>query len=249
MLIRIGATFLIALGVSVSLSAESIEGTAIIRKRLTKPRVTASLPLYARGTPVELDSDSETDPLVYERSRVAVYVEGSYPAPATGKSAAVAKMEQTGRRFSPELLVIEAGSRVSFPNGDPIFHNVFSLSKAKTFDLGNYSKGDTRLVTFSQPGIVYVNCHLHSNMTGTIVVAPNRWHTTLDRNGSFVLEDMPPGTYTVVAWHKAAGFFRQEVRIVPGRVGKVEFLIPVDENGRRLDQSNKGAATLKSTLR
>jgi plastocyanin len=245
-LIHSGAALLIALGLSVPLAAESIEGTVIIKKRLTKPRVTASLPLYARGTPVELDSDAQTDPLVYERSRVAVYVEGSFPAsPATP----LAKMEQTGRRFSPELLVVEAGSRVSFPNGDPIFHNVFSLSKPKTFDLGNYPKGDTRVVTFSQPGIVYVNCHLHSNMTGTIVVAPNRWHTGVDRTGAFVLDNMPPGAYTLVAWHKAAGFFHQQVRIVPGQVARVEFLIPVDENGRRLDQSSPGPATLKSTLR
>ena len=234
MLIHSGAALLIALGVCVSLPAESIEGTVIIKKRLTRPRVTASLPLYARGTPVELDSDPATAPLAYERSRVAVYVEGSFPpSPATPP----AKMEQAGRRFSPELLVVEAGSRVSFPNSDPIFHNVFSLSKPKIFDLGNYPKGDTRLVTFSQPGIVYVNCHLHSNMTGTIVVAPNRWHTTVDRNGAFVLDDMPPGEYTVVAWHKAAGFFRRQVRIVAGQVGKVEFLIPIDENGHRLDQS------------
>jgi plastocyanin len=233
-LIHNGAAVFIVLSLSVSLPAASIEGTVVIKKRLTKPRVTASLPLYERGTPVELDSDPATDPLAYERSRVAVYVEGSFPpSPASP----VAKMEQTGRRFSPELLVIEAGSRVAFPNGDPIFHNVFSLSKPKIFDLGNYPKGDTRVVTFSQPGIIYVNCHLHSNMTGTIVVAPNRWHTTVDRSGAFVMDDMPPGTYTVVAWHKAAGFFREAVRITPGQVGKVEFLIPVDENGRRLEQS------------
>jgi hypothetical protein len=143
-------------------------------------------------------------------------------------------MEQTNRRFSPETLVIEAGAKVSFPNHDPIFHNVFSLSGPKTFDLGNYPKGDTRVVMFPEPGIVYVNCHLHPNMTATIVVAPNRWNTRVDREGQFELQDVPPGKYTIVAWHKAAGFFRQTVEVAAGRDERVEFLIPIDENGRTL---------------
>jgi hypothetical protein len=144
-------------------------------------------------------------------------------------------MEQTNRRFSPDTLVIQAGSQVSFPNLDPIFHNVFSLSKSKTFDLGYYPKGQTRLVTFSAPGIVYVDCHLHPNMAGTIVVTPNRWNTKADQDGRFVLKDVPPGNYTIVAWHKVAGFFRQQVQIVAGRDERVEFLIPIDENGLKIE--------------
>ena len=89
-------------------------------------------------------------------------------------------MEQQNRRFAPDLVVIPAGSSVSFPNFDPIFHNVFSLSKAKSFDLGNYSKGQTRMVTFPKPGIVAVYCHLHPNMAGTIVVTPNQWGVRVD---------------------------------------------------------------------
>jgi polysaccharide lyase family 4-like protein len=138
-------------------------------------------------------------------------------------------------------VVIQAGSKVSFPNNDPIFHNFFSLSGPKTFDLGNYPKGDTRMVMFPDPGIVYVNCHLHPNMTGTIVVAPNRWNTQADREGRFALQDVPPGKYTIVAWHKAAGFFRQTVVVAEGRDENVEFLIPIDESGRAIE-SQKVAA-------
>jgi plastocyanin len=200
------------------------------------------VPLYERGTAVDLGADRETDPLAFERSRVAVYLEGQFPQGASGAPAEpVAKMEQTNRRFSPETLVIQAGSKVSFPNNDPIFHNVFSLSGPKTFDLGNYPKGDTRIVAFPEPGIVYVNCHLHPNMSATIVVAPNKWNTPVDRDGQFELQDVPPGKYTIVAWHKAAGFFRRTVEITAGRDEHVEFLIPIDENGRTLESQRRDA--------
>jgi plastocyanin len=236
-----GLTVLIVSGaVNGCLYSQNIEGTIVIKQKLTKRRVTAPVPLYERGPTVELNADSEEDPLAFERSRVVVYLEGRFPQPVPA-SQAVAKMEQRNRRFFPEVLAIQAGSQVSFPNLDPVFHNIFSLSAAKTFDLGNYSKGDTRLVTFSEPGIVYVNCHLHSNMAATIVVAPNRWYSMADRDGKFTLRDVPPGKYTIVAWHKAAGYFRQQVQIAPGRTEHVEFLIPFDENHRRLESSRTAA--------
>jgi plastocyanin len=225
--------------------AERIEGTIVIRKKLTKRRVTAEVPMYQRGPAVELSAEKEEDPLAFERSRVAVYLEGRFPAGASTaerpSEKPTLKMEQMNRRFSPEMLVIQAGSRVSFPNNDPIFHNVFSLSGPRTFDLGNYPKGDTRVVAFPDPGIVYVNCHLHPNMTATIVVAPNKWNTQADRDGQFALRDVPPGEYTIVAWHKAAGFFRQTVVVAAGGNERVEFLIPIDENGRAIE-SRKLAA-------
>lgn len=224
------------------LPAQNIEGVIVVRRKLTKRRVTASVPLYERGTAVGLDVDTETDPLAFERSRVAIYLEG----PASSKAVSnepPAVMEQINRRFSPETLVIEAGSKVSFPNEDPIFHNVFSLSSPKTFDLGNYPKGDTRIVSFPEPGIVYVNCHLHPNMSAAIVVTPNRWHAKADRDGHFVLRDVPAGKYTIVAWHKTAGFFRQQVQVTADQTEQVEFLIPVDENGHRLETGQLQAQT------
>ena len=258
MLTRGAGLLFISLALSASLSAESIEGTVVIKKKLTKPRVTASVPLYERGPIVELDSDKDADPLAFERSRVVIYLEGRFPSePAANEAVAngvvangaVVKMEQSNRRFSPDTLVIQAGSKVSFPNLDPIFHNVFSLSGPKTFDLGNYPKGDTRLVAFPEPGIVYVNCHLHPNMAATIVVAPNRWNTKADLEGRFALHDVPPGKYTIVAWHKAAGFFRQQVQIVAGRDENIEFLIPLDENGRKLEPRTHDAPALESQRR
>jgi hypothetical protein len=112
---------------------------------------------------------------------------------------------------------------------DPIFHNVFSLSRTKSFDLGNYSQGETRVVTFTEPGVVVVNCHLHPNMAAVVFVTPNRWNTKADRDGHFSLREVLPGRYTVVAWHKAAGYFRKEIEVGAGRTANVEFLIPWSE--------------------
>ena len=138
-------------------------------------------------------------------------------------------MEQQNRRFSPDLVVIPAGSSVSFPNFDPIFHNVFSLSKAKSFDLGNYSKGQTRMVTFPKPGIVAVYCHLHPNMTGTIVVTPNQWGVRVDAAGQYTLANVPPGKYTVVAWHKTGGTFRKTIEVTASRDAVADFFVPLAE--------------------
>ena len=213
----------VSLMAGLALRASEIEGTVVIQRRLTKRKVTSSADLYQRGTAVELGSDKEQDALAYERSHVVVYLEGNLPSEKL-----TAELNQQDRRFFPDLVVIPAGSSVSFGNLDPIFHNVFSLSKAKSFDLGNYPKDQKRLVTFPNPGIVFVDCHLHPNMSAAIVVTPNRWSTRADASGRFVLSGLGPGTYTIVAWHRAAGFFRKTVRITEGAVANVEFVIPLD---------------------
>src|SRR6185369_994412 len=152
-----------------------------IERKLTRRNVTASAGMYQRGVAVAVGNDTEEDPLAFERSHVAVYREvASGAAPAGSPKASI---EQKDRRFAPDLVVIPAGSAVAFPNFDPIFHNVFSLSKVKSFDLGNYPNGQSRTVTFPAPGLVAVYCHLHSNMSATIVVAPNRWATKADGKG------------------------------------------------------------------
>ena len=226
MLGRVLSSALLILTVGAFLRANDIDGTIVVQHKLTKRKVTAPADLYQRGAAVKLGADQEQDPLDYERSHVVVYVEGDLPSgPIT------AELSQEDRRFSPDLVVVPAGSTVSFPNMDPIFHNVFSLSKAKSFDLGNYPQGKTRTVVFPKPGIIFVDCHLHPNMSAVIVVTPNRWSTKADASGRFVLPDLPPGTYTVVAWHKTAGFFRKTVRVTDAGNAALEFLIPLAEDG------------------
>src|SRR5437763_12132243 len=204
--LRIFTGMLMALAGPALVRAADIEGTVIIRHKLTKRKVTPSVIAYERGVAVEPGPSDGGDPLAFERAHVAVYLDGplaSKPVTAT--------IEQNHRQFLPDMLVISAGSTVSFPNLDPIFHNVFSLSQPKTFDLGNYPKDQTRRVTFPKPGIVFVNCRLHPNMTATIVVSPNQWNTKADAAGRFTLANVSPGSYHIVAWHKKAGFFGQMI--------------------------------------
>src|ERR1700722_18902457 len=208
MWIKLGSCALAAAAV---LAGADIHGTIVIDRKLSRHNVTASVGMYQRGVAVELGADGDADPLEFERSHVAVYLEGGPKSPAA--EFPKASIEQRDRRFVPDLVVIPAGATVAFPNFDPIFHNVFSLSKAKSFDLGNYREGQSRLVTFPVPGLVAVYCHLHSNMAASIVVAPSRWAVRVDKDGVFSLKDVPAGTYTVVAWHKTAGTFRKTVTI------------------------------------
>lgn len=216
-----------ALLASFALQAGSVDGLIVIKRKLTKRNVTPSASIYQRGTAVPLGAnDADDDPLSFERSRVVVYIEGRG---TSSKSATVATLEQKDRRFVPDLLVVPAGSTISFPNQDPIFHNVFSLSKAKTFDLGYYPKDQSRKVVVSEPGIVFVNCHLHPNMAASIVVTPNGWATRAGRDGHFNIPDVAPGKYEVVAWHKAAGFFRQTVQVGAGGSSSVQFFIPLGD--------------------
>lgn len=109
---------------------------------------------------------------------------------------------------------------------------MFSLSKAKSFDLGSYDKGTSRTVVFPKPGIVEVFCHLHPNMAATVVVTPNRLYARPDVSGQYQIPDVPPGHYTIVAWHKSAGFFRKQITIEAGHDGSVDFFIPLEENAK-----------------
>jgi plastocyanin len=222
---------LLILVCGISLRAGDIEGTIIVQHKLTKRNVTATASLYERGVSIGLGADHAEDPLAFERTHVVIYLEGE-----ASPDKVVRVLGQKDRRFSPDLVVVPVGSTVSFPNFDPIFHDVFSLSKAKSFDLGNYPQDHTRTVTFTKPGTVFVNCHLHANMAAVIVVTPNHWSTTADASGHFALPQVPPGKYTIVAWHKTAGFFRKTIEVGENGRAYVEFAIPLDENGTQLAQ-------------
>lgn len=220
------AAIVTGLAAVTSLPGANIRGTVTIERKLTPRNVTPAAGLYQRGTTVALRPDASENALDFERSHVVVYLDGQQSVPS---STATAAMEQQNRRFSPDLVVIPAGSAVSFPNFDPIFHNVFSLSKPKSFDLGNYPKGQTRMVTFDKPGVVFVYCHLHPNMTGTVVVTPNEWAARVDPSGQFVLAGVPPGKYSVVAWHKTAGTFRKTIEVTAGQNSEMNFFVPLPE--------------------
>ncbi len=209
-------------------SGGTISGRVVITKVITRKRVT--LPSYdMRGAAVNSQSTgkpSSGDPAVDELSRLVIYLEGPSlkPGPPTQDA-----LTQKNRHFDPEILVVPVGSTVSFPNQDPIFHNVFSLSKIKPFDLGYYPAGETRTVKFDKPGIVQVYCHIHPDMSAAIVVLATPYWTKPAEGGGFSLTGIPPGTYDLVAWHRSAGFFHRHLTLNSGDNLQEEFLIPVKE--------------------
>jgi plastocyanin len=142
-----------------------------------------------------------------------VWLEGPPAAKADGK---VVDMLQEGLEFRPRVLAIQAGTTVRFPNGDNVQHNVFSYSKARRFDLGRYPKGESKDVTFEQPGIIDVCCEVHEHMKAFIVVAPHAHVATAKEDGTFVLPKVPAGKHVLVAWKEGFEPVRREIEVGAG---------------------------------
>jgi hypothetical protein len=137
-----------------------------------------------------------------------------------------AEMRQAGRQLEPGLLIVPVGSTVAFPNLDPIFHNIFSLSHSRSFDLGYYPKGTSRNVTFPSPGVVQVYCHIHSDMYGAIIVAPTRWYGKPTVDGTFLLHDVDPGRYDLMIWMRSTGVKRKKISVPSSGAVQVSISLP-----------------------
>jgi len=132
-------------------------------------------------------------------------------------------IEQRGKQFAPHVMAVPTGSTVSFPNFDPIYHNVFSLSKTRPFDLGMYQKGELREVTFDKPGLVRLSCNIHSNMSAYLIVVDDP-HYAVVEDGTFAFRSLAPGKYRVQAWSERGGEpTTSEIEIKAG-----ENQIPID---------------------
>ncbi|MGE3840771.1 MAG: hypothetical protein AB7I50_04225 [Vicinamibacterales bacterium] len=202
-------------------AAESgrIAGTIVLGlKRTGRP-----LPLSAYGARhVAHDAAVQS-----ESSHVLVWLKD---APRGVKPAPVAiEVRQQDETFMPHVSAIPVGSTVKFPNGDNYFHNVFSLSRTASFDLGRYPRGDSRQHTFTKPGIVKVYCHLHSHMSALIAVFDHPYFARGTEDGTFTIADVPAGRYTLTAWHERAGDTDVAVVVEPGETTRLEVVVPVIE--------------------
>ena len=132
------------------------------------------------------------------RRRAVVYLEvAPREAFETDDEEAVA-VDQRRETFVPHVVAVTAGTEVDFPNSDETYHNVFSLSPVRPFDLGRYAAGRSRSVRFDTPGIVRVFCDIHSHMSAFVLVFAHRFYAVTDEQGHYRIEGVPPGTYTVV---------------------------------------------------
>jgi plastocyanin len=113
----------------------------------------------------------------------------------------IPQLVQKNKSFHPSLLVVPVGGKVEFPNQDPIFHNVFSLFEGKRFDLGLYESGTTRFVQFDKPGISYIFCNIHAQMSAVIIAVNTPYYGISDARGEITIAHVPPGRYDVQVFH------------------------------------------------
>jgi plastocyanin len=114
------------------------------------------------------------------------------------------RLVQKNKSFEPHVLVVPVGSLVEFPNRDPFFHNVFSLFEGKRFDLGLYEAGSTRDVHFDKPGVSYIFCNIHPEMSAVVIAVETPYYATSDARGEITIRDVPAGRYTLRVWYEAA---------------------------------------------
>jgi plastocyanin len=167
---------------------------------------------------IQTDRDSS------ELDNVIVFVNAT-----TGVDSAPQRVSirQTNEEFVPHVVAVTAGSTVEFPNDDLIFHNVFSLSRAATFDLGRYPRHASKARTFTKPGVVKVFCHLHSHMSAIVRVFSHPYFAVPDRNGHFTIPDVPVGRVEVTAWHERAGEVTHTATVENGATAELTFSLPL----------------------
>ena len=116
----------------------------------------------------------------------------------------IPRLEQRDKSFHPALVVVPVGGKVEFPNHDPFFHNVFSLYEGKRFDLGLYESGTTRFVQFDRPGISYIFCNIHAQMSAVVIALSTPYFGVSGANGEITLPNVPPGRYQLQVFHASA---------------------------------------------
>jgi plastocyanin len=168
---------------------------------------------------------SPTGPAKEDRSGVVVYLDVEQDELALTDDPPVHEIHQLDKAFRPNVSAVVVGTEISFPNDDKIFHNVFSLSKVKRFDLGLYKSGSTKTVLVNRPGIIDVYCNIHPEMWAKIVVVPNKWFYVTGADGKFELKDVPPGTYPVVAWQARGEPARGEVTVTAGGAASLNLTL------------------------
>jgi plastocyanin len=198
--------------------------------REASPAKAAASAIYQRGAAGGAAPLAPADPpvaVVYAEARDAATT-AAVAAAHRGQTPAEAQIVQKGMRFIPALQAVETGATVTFPNQDDFYHNVFSYSAAKTFDLGRYRKDESPAkVVFDQPGVVKIFCEIHEHMRCVILVLKTPYFTTTDAAGNFHLSGLPPGAYTLTAWVNDKTIWSRPFDVHAGETAKADLTAPV----------------------
>jgi plastocyanin len=200
-------------GAKIAFAGSSVEGTVALPKPATQ---TVTPSRYQNKTPGEVGPP--------EKPVAVVYLAGNFPASARTNASVSAKVLQEHVQFSPAVLPVRTGTSVDFPNLDDSYHNVFSYSKPKRFDLGRYRKEEKPApVVFDKPGAVKLYCEIHEHMRGVVLVLDTPHFTRTDTNGTYRLENLPAGKFVLKAWLSESKVIERPVELRDGEMLKVDF--------------------------
>lgn len=195
----------------VSLGEAVVEGRVELPKGPSAPVMNKRYEIVTRGGVL-----APVPPLA------VVYLEGSFPkqSPTTTK-----QMAQKDLAFVPPLLPMQTGTKVEFPNLDDTYHNIFSFSPAKRFDLGRYRSDERPIpsVLFDVPGLVTLRCDIHQHMRGLILVLDTPYFALSDPDGRFRLSNLPSGHYILRAWLSSKTTLERHIELTSGSTLQVNF--------------------------
>jgi plastocyanin len=201
---------------------QAVRGTGGIRGRLILRQ--PAKPNERRPEVSETGAGGPRDAV--DRRPGVVYLEEA-PRPAFDEREPVrVSMDQRNERFVPHLLAVMVGTVVDFPNSDLTYHNVFSLSRAKRFDLGRYAAGKSKSVRMDRPGVVRVFCDIHSHMNAFVLVFAHPFFDVTEVDGRYELPNVPPGTYSVIGWYEGDPRITRPVTVTAGGWAELDLPVP-----------------------
>jgi plastocyanin len=170
--------------------------------------------------------DPRTRPAVRQPRVGVVYLEVAPSAAFEDPVRTRERMDQRNETFVPHILAVRTGTVVDFPNSDRIYHNVFSLSPTRRFDLGRYAVGHSKSIRFDRPGVVRVFCDIHSHMSAFILVFSHRYFAVTQPDGTYQLPAVPAGTYMLAAWFEGEVRANRQVVVRPGETSVADLPVP-----------------------
>ena len=200
------------------LSPTSVLAEAIVEGRVNLPKSHGPPPVMAKRYEIVTNGGV----LATKPPLAVVYLDGSFPTPTSHPTKQVAQKDLA---FLPPLLPVQVGTAVEFPNLDDIYHNIFSYSPAKRFDLGRYRPEERPIpsVVFDVAGLVTLRCDIHEHMRGLILVLNTPYFVITDESGRFRLNGLPSGHYTLKAWIDSKTTREQPVELKSGATLRADF--------------------------
>jgi plastocyanin len=205
--------------VVISFAAGPVRAQTVIEGTVQLPK-----PSFDRGLNQRYAAANDVPLAPTNPPAAVVYLEGDFRSQANNAAKSPAQMAQKNIAFAPDLLPILVGTAVDFPNMDDTYHNVFSYSKTKRFDLGRFRKNEKpTTVIFDKPGAVTIHCEIHERMRGTILVLETPYFQKTDTAGRYRLEHLPAGSYVLKAWVAGDDVRQRPVELKAGTTLRVDF--------------------------